>query len=361
MIEIKNLTKQYSRAPILKDVSTTIKDGEIVAIIGPSGCGKSTFIRCLNLLEKPTSGQIIIDGEDICASGYDLRKARRKMGMVFQSFNLFNHFTAIENIMIPQIEIAHKSKQEAYDTAIKLLKQVHLLEKATHYPDELSGGQKQRIAIARTLALDPEILLLDEPTSALDPKMIGEVEAVIREIAQTGKTMLIVTHELNFARSISTRVFYMDEKSIYEDGTPEQIFTNPHKEKTRYFIHDLKALKLDINDIDYDFYAAISKINSFAQKQKINFKTTYKLQSIFEEISEGLLYDHFHELDAHFLIEYDEDKQNLIMVVYYGFEKLNILENGNELSLKIVEGLSSSVTYSEDDSKYKNKITIVID
>ena len=211
MIELRHLKKIYENAEPLKDVSVTINDGDVIAVIGPSGTGKSTLIRCINLLEKPTGGQIFLNGEEITAKGYDVRKARRKMGMVFQSFNLFGHLTVIENLMVPPMDLLGKSRQEAYEKGVELLRRVGLADKALNYPDELSGGQQQRVAIARTLAMDPEIILLDEPTSALDPTMVSEVQAVIRDLSRSGKTMMIVTHEMNFARAISNRVFYMDE------------------------------------------------------------------------------------------------------------------------------------------------------
>ena len=211
MIELRHLKKIYENAEPLKDVSVTINDGDVIAVIGPSGTGKSTLIRCINLLEKPTGGQIFLNGEEITAKGYDVRKARRKMGMVFQSFNLFGHLTVIENLMVPPMDLLGKSRQEAYEKGVELLRRVGLADKALNYPDELSGGQQQRVAIARTLAMDPEIILLAEPPSALDPTMVSEVQAVIRDLSRSGKTMMIVTHEMNFARAISNRVFYMDE------------------------------------------------------------------------------------------------------------------------------------------------------
>ena len=217
MIELRHLKKIYENAEPLKDVSVTINDGDVIAVIGPSGTGKSTLIRCINLLEKPTSGQVFLNGEEITAKGYDVRKARQKMGMVFQSFNLFGHLTVIENLMTPPMDLLGKSRQEAYDTAVELLRRVGLADKALNYPDELSGGQQQRVAIARTLAMDPEIILLDEPTSALDPTMVSEVQAVIRDLSRSGKTMMIVTHEMNFARAIASRVFYIDEDGSFKD------------------------------------------------------------------------------------------------------------------------------------------------
>ena len=229
MIKIENLSKSYGDLEVLKNISVEINKGEVISIIGPSGCGKSTFIRCLNRLEEPTSGKIFIDGEEITGKNIKLHKLRMKMGMVFQSFNLFSHLTIIENIMLGPVNLLKMDRQTAYDEGMELLEMVGLGSKSLSYPDELSGGQKQRAAIARTLAMKPEIVLFDEPTSALDPRMTSEVLAVIKKLAADGLTMMIVTHEMKFAKNVSNRVFYMDEKGIYEDGTPEQIFENPKK------------------------------------------------------------------------------------------------------------------------------------
>ena len=200
MIEIKHLRKEYDTVTPIEDLSVTVNDGDVISLIGPSGTGKSTLLRCINMLETPTSGHIWIDDTEITDPNCDLDMVRRRMGMVFQSFNLFGHMTVIENIMFSPITLLDKPKQEAYDEGMKLLRMVGLAQKAMNYPDELSGGQKQRIAIARTLAMDPEIILFDEPTSALDPTMVGEVQAVIRDLSTTGKTLMIVTHEMDFAR-----------------------------------------------------------------------------------------------------------------------------------------------------------------
>ena len=210
MIKIEHLRKEYPNITPLKDVSVEINDGDVIAVIGPSGTGKSTLLRCINMLEKPTEGCILVNGTDVTDPGCDLGKVRQKMGMVFQSFNLFGHLTVIENIMLSPMDLLGKSRQEAYDEGMRLLRTVGLAEKALNYPDELSGGQKQRIAIARTLAMDPDTILFDEPTSALDPTMVGEVQAVIRDLAKTGKTLMIVTHEMNFARAVSHRVCFLD-------------------------------------------------------------------------------------------------------------------------------------------------------
>jgi len=289
MIKIEHLKKEYPNVTPLKDVSVEIHDGDVISVIGPSGTGKSTLLRCINQMEKPTSGRVWIDGVEITDKKCDINKIRQKLGMVFQSFNLFGHLTVIENIMLSPMDLLGRSKQEAYDEGMRLLRTVGLAEKALNYPDELSGGQKQRIAIARTLAMDPDIILFDEPTSALDPTMVGEVQAVIRDLAQTGKTLMIVTHEMNFARAISNRVFYMDEGGIYEEGTPGQIFDHPRRENTRRFIHKLKVLELNIENRDYDFLGMAGEIDRYCGKNQIPARLAYHIRLAFEELVHQML------------------------------------------------------------------------
>ena len=236
MIEIKDLHKSFGDLEVLKGITETIKDGEIVSIIGPSGSGKSTFLRCINLLEEPTSGHIIIDGQEITDPKTDINKMREDLGMVFQRFNLFPHKTVLENITLAPINVKGSAQAEAEKTARELLQRVGLLDKADSYPAALSGGQQQRVAIARALAMHPKIMLFDEPTSALDPEMVGEVLAVIRQLTETGMTMLIVTHEMGFAREVCDRVFFMDQGYIMEQGTPEEIFNNPKEPRTQDFL-----------------------------------------------------------------------------------------------------------------------------
>ncbi len=239
LIRIEHLRKEFPDVTPLKDVNLEVRPGEVISIIGPSGTGKTTLLRCINRLEEPTSGKIIIDDEEVTAPNYDLTRIRRKVGMVFQSFNLFSNLNVAENIMTGPVRLLNKTKQEAYDEAMELLERVGLSEKALNYPDELSNGQKQRIAIMRALAMNPEVMLFDEPTSALDPTMVGEVLQVIKGLAGDGMTMLIVTHEMQFANDVSDRILYMDEGVIYEEGTPEQIFGSPQKDKTKSFISRL--------------------------------------------------------------------------------------------------------------------------
>ncbi len=236
LFEIKDLQKKFGSLTVFDGLSETICKGDVVVIIGPSGGGKSTFIRCLNLLEQPTAGRIYFEGEDITAKGFDVNRHRQKVGMVFQQFNLFNNLTVLENIAISLTKVKKQSEEESKEKALKLLKRVGLEDKANAYPSQLSGGQKQRIAIVRALAMEPDVLLFDEPTSALDPEMVGEVLQVISDLARDGITMVVVTHEMGFARKVGTRVLFMDGGQIAEQGTPEEIFEHPQNARTKEFL-----------------------------------------------------------------------------------------------------------------------------
>ena len=236
MIEVKNLTKKYGEHTVLNGITETIHKGEKVVIIGPSGSGKSTFLRCLNLLEQPTSGAIWFEGKDITDKKTNINEVRQKMGMVFQQFNLFPHLTVKENIMLAPVKLKLMTKEEAEKKAVELLERVGLPDKADAYPKKLSGGQKQRIAIARSLAVNPDVLLFDEPTSALDPEMVGEVLELMKELADDGMTMVVVTHEMGFARGVATRVMFMDGGNIKEQNSPEEFFENPENERLKEFL-----------------------------------------------------------------------------------------------------------------------------
>jgi len=236
LFEIKDLQKKFGSLTVFDGLSETICKGDVVVIIGPSGGGKSTFIRCLNLLEQPTAGKIYFEGEDITAKGFDVNRHRQKVGMVFQQFNLFNNLTVLENITISLTKVKKQLEEESKEKALKLLKRVGLEDKANAYPSQLSGGQKQRIAIVRALAMEPDVLLFDEPTSALDPEMVGEVLQVISDLARDGITMVVVTHEMGFARKVGTRVLFMDGGQIAEQGTPEEIFEHPQNARTKEFL-----------------------------------------------------------------------------------------------------------------------------
>jgi len=236
VIEIRDVHKYFGKLEVLKGITNTINRGEVVVIIGPSGSGKSTLLRCLNMLEEPTKGEILIDGKPLNHKSVDINKVRQEVGMVFQHFNLFPHKKVIENITLAPIKVKKENPEEAREKALKLLERVGLKDKAECYPASLSGGQKQRVAIARALAMSPKIMLFDEPTSALDPEMIKEVLDVMKDLAQDGMTMVVVTHEMAFAREVGDRVIFMDEGVIVEEGTPEEIFENPKNQRTKEFL-----------------------------------------------------------------------------------------------------------------------------
>ena len=236
IIKVNNLHKKFNDIEVLEGITEEIDEGEVVVVIGPSGSGKSTFLRCLNLLETPDDGEVIIDGEQINLPGVDVDRLRRKMGMVFQHFNLFPHLTVLENITLAPIKVNGLSEEEANKKAMELLDRVGLTEKANEYPTSLSGGQKQRIAIARALAMDPKIMLFDEPTSALDPEMVGEVLDVMKRLAKNGMTMVVVTHEMGFAREVGTRLLFIDEGKVLEKGTPNEVLSEPKQERTKSFL-----------------------------------------------------------------------------------------------------------------------------
>ena len=353
MIKIEHLRKEYPDATPLKDVCAEINDGDIISVIGPSGTGKSTLLRCINMLEKPTSGHIYLDGEDITDPSCDLCAVRQRMGMVFQSFNLFGNLTVIENVMAAPVELKRKPKPDAYREAMELLSMVGLSEKKLSYPDELSGGQKQRVAIARALAMDPEIILFDEPTSALDPTMVGEVQSVIRKLAEMGKTMMIVTHEMSFARAICNRVFYMDEGGIYEEGTPEQVFDDPQREKTRQFIRQLKVLELSVTTRSYDLYGMQSSIAEYGTNNQLPPKLTSHLQLAFEELVQNLLMPKLPDPEIHIVIEYSAVDESAVLTACYGPEVFDPLEDNEDrnLSLHVLRSISKDMKYSSADDK----------
>ena len=358
MIRIEHLRKEYPTAIPLKDVNVEIHKGDVISVIGPSGTGKSTLIRCINMLDQPTSGKIFVDGEEITAKGCDVARIRRKMGMVFQHFNLFPHMTVIENIMAAPMDLLGKSKQEAYDKGIELLRKVGLADKALNYPDVMSGGQKQRVAIARTLAMDPEIILFDEPTSALDPTMIGEVQAVIRDLAKQGTTMIIVTHEMKFAREICNRVFYMDQGGIYEDGPPEQIFDNPQKERTRQFIRHLKVLEYSITSKDFDFIGFNTRIEEFGRKHRVSQRTIYNIQSYIEEMCVQIILPQMKDaFELLVTIEYSEEENDADVVIRYSGDAFDPMQTNNDLPLLLARKAAQSIAYRVDgDAALPNRV-----
>lgn len=371
MIRVEHLSKVYEGGPtVLRDVNTEIKRGEVISIIGPSGTGKSTFLRCLNLLEKPTGGKIFIDETDILDPKSDVNALRRKMGMVFQNFNLFEHLTVLGNLTIGPIKLLNISKEKAEERGRELLQMVGLASKENAFPDELSGGQQQRVAIARCLSMNPEIILFDEPTSALDPTMVSEVLSVIRNLAQEGMTMAIVTHEMKFAKDVSTRVFYMDEGIIYEEGTPQEIFENPKKDKTKTFIHRIRSLVYRIENSNYDFYDLKSKIDTFCSRYFFQQEEINNLQLIVEEIMQLCLKEGDVEQrervfnnsgGLELTINYSETSEE-VGITFIADKSLssilNQTENSDGLSLAIISAMTNDL--KEDIEGYEIKLTMTL-
>lgn len=362
MIRISHLRKEYETVTPLQDVNVTINDGDVISILGPSGTGKSTLIRCINMLDPPTSGEIWVDDVCITDKKCDINKVRQKMGMVFQSFNLFNHMNIIENIMAAPVDLLKKPKQQAYDEGMELLRLVGLADKAFNYPDELSGGQKQRVAIARTLAMEPDIILFDEPTSALDPTMVGEVQAVIRDLARKGLTMMIVTHEMRFAREVANRVFYMDEGGVYEDGPPQQIFDNPQREKTIRFIKHIKVFEKLITSKDFDFIGFNTSLEEFGRRSQISQKAIYRAQSVFEELGVQIILPQLPEDFALSVVaEYSQDEETVTMQLKYSGEPFDPATSDNTLSLKLAENASQSMEHIRiQEDRFTNCVTVKI-
>lgn len=352
LIRVEHLQKDFDNISPLKDVNTVIWGGEVITVIGPSGTGKSTFLRCLNRLEVPTGGKVTVLGKDLNQKETDLCAIRRQMGMVFQNFNLFPHLSVIENIMLAPTLLKGETKQAAFTYGMYLLKTVGMAERALAYPDELSGGQKQRVAIARALAMRPQIVLFDEPTSALDPTMVGEVLTVIRRLAKEGLTMLIVTHEMKFARDVSTRVFYMDEGEIYEEGTPKEIFDNPKREKTRAFVKRLKVLRFRITSPDYDFIAMSESLQQFGERHFISPKQTENLRRAFEEICAlNIVPNRDEENMLEVFTEYYEADGKLSMRFVWDGRQYHPLEAGDEISVRLAKSVITDSSYTYEDRK----------
>ena len=332
IIKIEHLRKEFPDAVPLKDVSANINRGDVVAIIGPSGTGKSTLLRCINGLEKLTSGKVYIYDTDITDPHCNMSAVRKKVGMVFQSFNLFDNLNVLDNVAQPMVQLLGKPRAQARKEAMQLLKRLGMDDRADHFPDELSGGQKQRAAIARAMAMQPEVLMLDEPTSALDPTKVGEVQAIIAELARDGMTILIVTHEMRFARQVSNRVFYMDEGGIYEDGTPEQIFDAPQREKTRVFINRLQTIEVSIASTEYSLDEFSEKLINFAANTVISRKKLMTVQFVFEELAVVQLIhtrEKFTPVDVK--IQYSQNEQWVEMQLTYGGDSYDPFEQADEV------------------------------
>lgn len=357
IIKLSHLKKEYPGVTPLSDVNAVINGGDVITVIGPSGTGKSTLLRMINRLEEPTAGKVYIFGEDMENKKVS-DKITGKMGMVFQNFNLFNHLTVAENIMLAPINVLKRTKQEAYNDAVRLLKTVGLADKINAYPDELSGGQKQRVAIARTLAMSPEIILFDEPTSALDPTMVTEVLGVITSLSNQGLTMMIVTHEMNFAKNVSNRVFYMDQGIIYEEGTPDKIFTSPEKELTRNFIFRIRSFEYDIKSKDFDFYEMNAKLTDFCLRQSLSKKQTNSLLLITEEIiMQNILPAYKNAPDIHIVISSSAEGSDItIAVTYNGLTENPFDSEDNDISKMLISKYAVENTDKRDANYIEYKL-----
>lgn len=294
MITIRNLTKRFEDVTVLENINLEIQKGDSVVIIGGSGCGKSTLLRCINRLIVPEEGEILIDGENILSKEADVDAIRRKMGMVYQQFNLFSHLNVLENVVLAPMKVAGMNQTDSVALAKQLLERVGMAGRETAMPSELSGGQKQRVAIARTLAMQPEVILFDEPTSALDPTMVDEVETVIHDLVNDGLTSVLVTHEMRFARKVSNKVVFLAEKGIYEQGTPEQVFDHPAKPLTQRFLYHSRMFETELKKDSLDFYALSSALRAFLRR----YEHDSRQEKLIPLLCDELLYPVFHNAEA---------------------------------------------------------------
>ncbi len=342
MIRFEHISKVYEDAAPHKDVNGEINEGDVVAIIGPSGTGKSTLLRMINGLEKPTSGKIYFNGEDITAPDCDMTALRRKIGMIFQSFNLFNNMSVLDNLVVPQLDVIGTDKYEAREKALEALKKVGLDKFADRMPSQLSGGQKQRVAIARALVMNPQVILFDEPTSALDPTMVGEVENTIKWLAESGTTMVIVTHDMKLVREVANKIFYMDEGEIFEEGTPEEIFEHPKRSRTKAFVSNERVLDLVLEKNSYDFSQLTRNIDEYCTSQHLQKLFRHNIHSVMEELVVQTLFSRKTIESALFSVFFNGEK--LEYKVKFDGPKFDPLTE-DTLSIKILNSMISNYSY----------------
>ena len=361
MITVNHLSKSFrnpdgSVIHVLKDVNCQIEPGEVISVIGPSGTGKSTFLRALNMLEPPTGGEILFEGENILGKGYRLDLMRRKMGMVFQNFNLFEHMTVLDNVTYAPCHLLKADPDQARKEGMELLRTVGLMDKANVYPSQLSGGQKQRVAIARALAMKPEVILFDEPTSALDPTMVGEVLSVIRQLARQKMTMIIVTHEMKFARDVSTRIFFMNEGIIFEDGTPDQIFNHPVHSATRAFVMRINKLTFDMDGDGFDYPGMLSQMNQFCIKYSIPEKMK-PVSYVADEMAQVIL-KNFRPLRI-VLSHSDMTGETSLAFMIKGLERSPFeTEQPDPIALSLIQGMSQEIVQEPTTLGYRIKVIL---
>ena len=361
MIELRHLRKAYPNAIPLKDVNVTIHKGDVIAVIGPSGTGKSTLIRCINQLDKVTSGAVLFEGKDITDPKQYDEVTRRKIGMVFQSFNLFGHMTVLENVMYVPVHKQKLPKAEAYEQAMKYLKMMGMDGKIFNYPSQLSGGQKQRVAIARTLATEPELIMLDEPTSALDPTMAGEVEAAIHVMAQNGATMMIVTHSMHLAQNVANRVFYMDDGGIYEEGTPEQIFEHPQKPRTQAFINQIRTLTLTLDPEHTDALACLNQINNFTMANHIPLYYANHIVALVEEICLRTLLPRLGtQPNIQVCLEYLKASSTARFRIRYNGDPFDLQDTADPVIKALITHYSQDYQYRMQDGECPNTVALTV-
>lgn len=351
IIKINHLCKDFGQSVPLRDINVEVDKGEVISIIGPSGTGKSTLLRCINRLVEPTSGEIITFGKNVDKKEITVQEICKRAGMVFQSFNLFKNLTVIENIMLAPQLVNKMSKQDAYENGIRLLRTVGLERQALQYPSHLSGGQSQRVAIARALAMNPDVILFDEPTSALDPTMVGQVLSIIQKLAERGMTMMIVTHEMEFAHSVSSRVLYLDQGVIYEDGTPEQIFDNPQRNRTRQFVQRMKVDEYKLIKDGFDFYEICSQMEEFAFRHNINRKKVVHAERILEELCVNImLTDMGTEDHIHFLFECSERDEKANVTLLWKGTPINPMDKTDDISKNMLEDCAGEIIFSAGET-----------
>jgi polar amino acid transport system ATP-binding protein len=349
IVNIRGLCKSFGALAVLDNINLEVERGERVALIGPSGTGKSVLLRSVAMLEKPDAGHIFIGGTDITRRGVNLNIIREKMGMVCQGFHLFSHMSVLDNITFAPVRVRKMKKAEAEEKASELLSMVGLHDKLRAMPDTLSGGQKQRVAIARCLAMEPDILLLDEPTSALDPAMTAEVLAIVRKLAQTGLTLMLVTHEMSFAREFASRVLYLDEGGIYEQGTPEQIFEAPAKPKTAAFINRLKVFEETVESASFDIVGMNARVEVYFQKYGLGRKRIYNLQLLLEELLVLLFREQYAQTmpSIRLTVEYASAKKEVRLSVCFAGEMFNpFASERDDLGAVLIRGLCAAKEHS---------------
>ncbi|MDO4938732.1 MAG: amino acid ABC transporter ATP-binding protein [Lachnospiraceae bacterium] len=361
MIEVEHLKKIFDSTEVFKDINLKVNDGDVVGVIGPSGSGKSLLLRCMIMLERADSGRIYLDGDEITAPGYNLDSVHKRIGMVFQTFNLFEHLSVVENVMSGLVHLNGMKTIEAYDRAKQLLQEVGLADKAFMYPRSLSSGEKQRVAIARTLSLEPEIILMDEPTSLLDPLMRGEVESVIRMLKSEHRTMVITTHEMELIRQVCNKVVFLNDGIVWEEGTPGKIFDNADRDETRRFVKALRVLEFDVQSADFDFIGMKTQILDFAYRNGVSTLAMNRLMSIVEEFVQMIIIQQQEDNRMKMTFEYNKHEERIEGNILFSGEELDPDNPRYVFSWPIIKMRATEIETSLiDEDGYTNRVFITI-